>query len=244
VGTIRVCVVGCLVGMLLVACSTETDLTIVAQGENAEGETVPLQNVTLDVIPYDIDGLYRDLQEQTQPGPPPSADSISVLAREYQNTCASYRATSDSIEMVQERARAIEDQTSDEYHRVFEQYQQLVSREEERFAECQNVTDAYTEVRESYRERRREWEARAWPEEEFTAAENTLVGEKPVQTVETGPEGTARLTVPNGTWWALGTAPVPGSISQQYRWNVRIEAEGGQDTVLLSSENAELRPVF
>jgi len=244
VGTIRVCVVGCLVGMLLAACSTETDLTIVTQGENAEGETVPLQNVTLDVIPYDIDQLYRDLEEQTQPGPPPGADSISVLASEYQNACASYRATSDSIEVVQERARGIEDQTSDEYHQVFERYQQLVAREEERFAECQNVTDVYTEVRESYRERRREWEARAWPEEEFSAVESTLVGEKPVQTIETEQDGTASLTVPNGTWWVLGTAPVPGSISQQYRWNMQIEAGGGQDTVVLSSENAELRPVF
>lgn len=241
---IRGCVVGLFVGMLVVGCSTETDLTILAQGENADGEIVPLANVTLDIIPYDIDELYRDLEEQTQPGPPPAADSISVLAREYQQSCAAYRATSDSIEMVQERATAIEDQTSDEYHRVFEQYQGLVAREKERFEECQAVTDAYTNVRESYREKRQRWEAEAWPEEEFDAAESTLIGDEPVQTVETDPEGRATVTVPNGTWWILGTAPVPGSISQQYRWNTRIEAGGGQDTVRLTGENAETEPVY
>jgi hypothetical protein len=37
---------------------------------------------------------------------------------------------------------------------------------------------------------------------------------------------------------------VPGSISQQYRWNVRIEASGGEQAVELTSENAELEPVF
>lgn len=242
--TIRGCMVGLFAATLLVACSTETDLTILAQGENADGETVPLANVNLDIIPYDIDELYQDLEEQTQPGPPPAADSISVLAREYQQSCAGYRATSDSIEMVQERASAIEDQTSDEYHRIFEQYQGLVAREKERFEECQTVTDAYTEVRESYRQKREAWEAEAWPADEFTAAESALIGDKPVQTVETGQAGRATVTVPNGTWWILGTAPVPGSISQQYRWNVQVEAEGGQDTVRLAGENAETAPVY
>lgn len=244
VRTIRGCMIGLFAATLLVACSTETDLTILAQGQNADGETVPLANVKLDIIPYDIDELYQDLEEQTQPGPPPAADSISVLAREYQSSCAAYRATSDSIEAVQERARAIEDQTSDEYHRVFEQYQNLVAREKERFDECQAVTDAYTSVRESYREKRQAWEAEAWPQEEFASAESTLIGDKPVQTVETNPEGAASVTVPNGSWWILGTAPVPGSISQQYRWNVQVEAEGGRDTIRLNGENAETQPVY
>ena len=39
-------------------------------------------------------------------------------------------------------------------------------------------------------------------------------------------------------------APVPGSISQQYRWNHPIEAGGGEMTIELTSENAELEPVF
>lgn len=242
--TIRGCVVGVLAGTLLVACSTETDLTILAQGENAEGETVPLTNVKLDIIPYDIDELYRDLEEQTQPGSPPAADSINVLAREYQQRCASYRATSDSIEAVQERARAIEDQTSQEYREVFERYQGLVAREEERFDACQAVTDAYTTVRESYRQRREAWEAEAWPEEEFAEAESALMGDKRAQQIETDEDGTAGVTVPNGTWWILGTAPIPGSVSQQYRWNVQVEAEGGRDTVRLTGENAETQPVY
>jgi hypothetical protein len=37
---------------------------------------------------------------------------------------------------------------------------------------------------------------------------------------------------------------VPGSISQQYRWNLEIEAQGGAQSVELTSENAELQPVF
>jgi hypothetical protein len=229
---------------LSAACSTETELSIRARGESAEGETVPLSNVRLDVIPYDIDELYDKLEAETQPGPEPSADSIRQLSQRYQDACASYRSTSDSIEVVQQRATAITDRTSPEYNQAFAEYQALVAREKQRFEACQSITDHYTEVRNQYREERRGWEERAWPEARFTAEETARIGEKPVQSVETGADGAASLTVPNGTWWILGTAPVPGSISQQYRWNVTVEAAGGEQAVELTSENAELEPVF
>jgi len=244
VGTARWILAAAFLVGVSAACSTETDLTIQAQGENAEGETVPLSNVRLDIIPYDIDELYDELETGSQPGPEPSADSIRELSQRYQDLCASYRATSDSIEVVQQRATAITDRTSPEYNQVFEEYQALVARERQRFDECQSITDGYTDVRNEYRDQRRAWEERAWPEEQFTAAEDERIGDQPVQTVETGPEGSATVTVPNGTWWILGTAPVPGSISQQYRWNVQVEAEGGEQTLPLTSENAELEPVF
>jgi hypothetical protein len=244
VGTARWILAAALLVSLSAACSTETDLTIRAQGENAEGETVPLSNVRLDVIPYDIDELYEELESETQPGTEPSADSIRQLSQRYQDSCAAYRATSDSIEVVQQRATAITDRTSPEYNQAFEEYQTLVTRERERFDECQSITDRYTQVRNEYREARRAWEEQAWPEERFTAAEAARIGEQPVQAVETAAQGTATVTVPNGTWWLLGTAPVPGSISQQYRWNVMIEASGGEQTIELTSENAELEPVF
>ena len=75
---------GLLVG-LTAACSTETDLTITAHGESAEGETVPLSNVRLDILPYDIDELYGELEAETQPGPEPSADTIRQLSQRYQD---------------------------------------------------------------------------------------------------------------------------------------------------------------
>lgn len=243
-GTARWIVAAALLVGLSAACSTETDLTIHAQGENAEGETVPLSNVRLDIIPYDIDEIYAELESETQPGSEPSADSIRVLAQRYQDACAAYRSTSDSIEVVQQRATAITDRTSPEYNQAFEEYQGLVAREEQRFDDCQSITDSYTGVRNAYREERRGWEERAWPEDRFTAAEADRIGEQPVQSVETDPEGAATLTVPNGSWWILGAAPVPGSISQQYRWNVEIRAGGGEQTVELTGENAELEPVF
>lgn len=247
--SVRTVVVGVLALAVTVAaaCSTETELTIIAQGEDADGESVPLSNVQIDVIPYDIDQLYTELESESQPGQPPPADSLSVLARSYQEMCAAYRATSDSIEMVRQQATQIqqsEGETSDAYRSAFAEYQALVQREEQRFDQCQEVTDVYTDVRNEYRGQRTDWEERAWPAEEFDAAEAELVGDQPVQTVETDPQGAASVTVPNGDWWLLGTAPVPGSISQRYRWNVQVVAEGGVDTVQLTAENAETEPVF
>ncbi|MDX1623522.1 MAG: hypothetical protein R3199_06035 [Gemmatimonadota bacterium] len=230
-----------------VACSTETDLTILARGQSARGDTVPIGNLQLDVIPYDIDELYDELEQATRPGEPPEPDSLSALAKTYQDACASYRATSDSIETVRQRATTIanrEGQASDAYREAFGRYEALVQREERRFERCQEVTDIYTEVRNEYREARRAWEQEAWPAERFAEAESLRIGEKPVQTVETNEQGVATVTVPNGDWWLLGTAPVPGSISQQYRWNVKVVAEGGRDTVRLTGENAELQPVY
>lgn len=226
------------------ACSTETDLTVMAQGENAEGQVVPLANVKLDVIPYDIDELYKELEAQTNPGPPPVADSLKTLARTYQEACTSYRATSDSIEGVRQQATAISDQTSPEYKQVFQEYQALVQREKDRFQQCQDVTDTYTGVRNAYREKRQSWEQKAWPPDMFAHAESLKIGEKHVQEIETDKNGAATVTVPNGTWWVLGTGPVPGSISQQYRWNVQVDAGGGKDTLQLNGQNAELEPVF
>ncbi len=231
----------------LAACSTETTFTIRAQGESAQGETVPLSNVTLDIVPYDIDELYQELESRTQPGTPPAADTLSVLARQYQEICTAYRSTGDSIETVRQRATQVAQssgQTSPEYRAAFEQYQALVAREKSRFDQCQAVTDHYTDVRNAYRESRRAWEEEAWPEASFTEAESTRIGNLEVQRVETDADGSAMVTVPNGAWWILGTAPVPGSISQQYRWNVKVEAAGGEQTVSLTSENAELEPVF
>ncbi|MCK5438635.1 MAG: hypothetical protein KAI97_01760 [Gemmatimonadetes bacterium] len=228
----------------LTACSTETQLTMDTSGQNAEGETVALSNVSLDILPYDIDELYAELQSQSQPGEPPSADAIRRLSQQYQDECSAYRATSDSIEAVQARASSISDRTSDEYRQAFEAYQALVAREKQRFQSCQDITDGYTGVREEYREKRRAWEERAWPEDAFAAAESERVGEMPLQSVETNPDGRATVTVPNGAWWILGDAPVPGSISQRYRWNVRVEASGGEQAVGLTGENASLEPVY
>lgn len=233
--------------VVAVGCSTETELTIRAVGENAEGETVPLSSVQLDILPYDIDELYASLETETNPGEPPSAESIRILAQRYQDACSAYRVTGDSIETVRQQATEIanrEGQTSDAYRQAFERYQTLVGREEQRFEACQNVTDEYTAVRNSYREARGEWEGRAWPEEAFARQESIMVGDRPIQRVETDPQGATAVTVPNGTWWILGDAPVPGSISQEYRWNERIEAEGGTLTVELSPDNATLEPVF
>lgn len=227
-----------------VACSTETQLTVQAQGENAEGETVPLTNVQLDILPYDIDALYEELEGASQPGDPPVADSLRALSQTYQDVCTAYRATGDSIETVRQQATAITDQTSDAYNQAFSRYQTLVQREEERFARCQAVTDTYTQVRNEYRGTRQDWEERAWPTEEFNAAELELIADKAVQSIETDANGAASVTVANGTWWILGTSPIPGSISQQYRWNVRVDAAGGEQEIQLTGENAELQPVF
>ena len=246
-GKARVAAIAAFFASGLAACSTETTLTLRAQGENAEGQTVPLSNVTLDVIPYDIDELYSELESESRPGTPPAADTLSVLARQYQEVCTAYRATGDSIEAVRERATQIarsEGEVAPAYKQAFEQYQALVGREKSRFDQCQAVTDHYTDVRNAYREARRGWEEEAWPEEGFSMAESLRIGNLPVQRIETDADGTASLTIPNGTWWILGTAPVPGSISQQYRWNVTIEAAGGEQTIELTSENAELVPVF
>lgn len=228
----------------VVACSTETQFIIETSGQNAEGETVALSNVSLDILPYDIDELYAELESQSQPGESPSAGAIRQLSQQYQDACSAYRSTSDSIEAVQVRASSISDRTSDEYHRAFEAYQALVAREKERFQSCQNVTDRYTGVRDEYREKRRAWEERAWPEAAFATAESLLVGEMPLQIVETDPDGRATVTVPNGSWWILGDSPVPGSISQRYRWNMRVEADGGEQAIRLTGENASLEPVY
>ena len=229
------------------ACSTETELTIRAVGRSAEDEPVPLSGVRLDILPYDIDSLYATLEAGSSPGPPPSADSIKGLAQVYQDACASYRVTGDSIEAARREATGIADsegQRSEAYRAAFERYQALTARKDERFLACQAVTDDYTAVRNAYREARSEWESRAWPEEAFEHQESLLVGERRIQRVETDPQGVAAVTVPNGTWWVLGDAPVPGSISQEYRWNERIEARGGVLVVELSPETADLVPVF
>ena len=245
-GVLRAALVAVAV-VIAVACSTETELSIRVVGQNAEEEAVPLSGVQLDILPYDIDSLYSTLEAETKPGEPPSADSIRVLAQQYQDACSSYRVTGDSIETVRQQATQIanrEGQTSPAYREAFQRYQGLVAREEQRFDACQNVTDDYTAVRNAYREARREWEARAWPEEAFARQESLMVGERPIQRVETGPQGAASVTVPNGAWWILGDAPVPGSISQEYRWNVRVDAEGGTMAVELTPETAALEPVF
>lgn len=243
----RLAAIAAFFGGGLVACSTETTLTIRAQGENAAGETVPLSNVTLDLVPFDIDEIYQELEAQTQPGTPPPADTLSVLAAQYQEICTAYRSTGDSIEAVRQRATQVartSGETSPEYRAAFEQYQALVGRERARFDQCQEITDRHTAVREEYREARRAWEERAWPEASFAQAESARIGELDVPRVETDRQGTAVVTIPNGTWWVLGTAPIPGSVSQQYRWNVQIDASGGEQTIDLTSENAELQPVY
>lgn len=246
-GKARVAAIATVLAGGLAACSTETTLTIRAQGENTEGQTVPLSNVALEIIPYDIDVLYEELEQQSRPGIPPPIDTLSMLARQYQEICTAYRSTGDSIETVRQQAIEIarnEGETSEAYEQAFEQYQALLAREKERFDECQELTDRYTEERNIYREARRGWEQRAWPEEAFGRAESLRVGGLPIQRLETDADGMATLTVPNGTWWILGTAPVPGSISQRYRWNERIETGGGEQIVELTSENATLEPVF
>ena len=69
------------------------------------------------------------------------------------------------------------------------------------------------------------------------------MGDLRAQRIETDESGAAAVTVPNGSWWLLADAPVPGSTSQKYRWNLRVDGAGGPQTVDLSSDNATLEPL-
>jgi hypothetical protein len=232
-----------LAASMTAACSTETVLTIETEGPNAQGQTVAYTNVKLDFIPYDIDGLYAELEQQTNPGPAPSPGELGSLTQQYQGACDSYGATSDSIQMVQERASQITDRASAEFRQVFNLFEALKDRREQRLAQCEQLTNQLTGMLEAYQEGRRAWEEQAWPEDAFIALESERMGGLRAQQIDTDDMGGASVTVPNGDWWILATYPIPGSISQQYRWNIRVEAAGGQDTVRLTPDNAEVVPM-
>lgn len=225
-----------------------TPVTVSVHAPNGSGQTVPIEGADLTLLPFDVDSLYGALQERNEAGPEPSTESLEVLYQTFFAADTALIAADTALVQAQTRLSGIEDRASSEYREAFNGFEAAQSRREAASAARDSAEAAYAPARESYNRARSVWESSAW--DGFDAANEELyasvpppqdsAGEETTFQHRTNAEGTFKVWVKPGRWWAAGRVAVPGSTRQVYRWNVPFTVGKEPVTVELTGENATI----
>lgn len=223
-------------------------VTASVRAPNPAGEVVPIVGLDLTLLPFDIDSLYRTLEEKNQSGPKPSAEPIEVLYQDFFAADTGLLAADSVLVARQAELEPLTDRASQQYRDAFNAYERAQGRRDSVAAARDSAQAVYAPAREDYNRRLQTWEGSAW--DGFEDAQENLyaaveaprdsAGEEIAFKHRTGEDGTFKISVAPGRWWLAGRIGVPGSVHEVYRWNVPFRVEDQPVTVELTGENAEV----
>lgn len=243
-----------ILGILLLgtACGG-TELTVETRVADAAGESSPIGNLEIQLLPYDRDVIFNQFEEAAATPEPAIPDSIVRLQQamasaqdEWQQAESRWNTVRDSLKTLSERLRNM-NRTSGEYRVAFNSFNDLDAEEtrlkrqsEQAFARFSDLQTQVNSVADEIRIRREEWasEAFAGVDSAIDVAVEEAGREELYDT--TSAAGIATFTPPAGQWWVHARHNLP---FEELYWNVPVTVSGGDSTaVVLSRDNAEVRP--
>jgi hypothetical protein len=222
-------------------------VTVRVQAPDVTGKVVPIAGAEFTLLPFDIDSLYKALEEKNQAGPMPQTDSLEALFQAFTQADESLPRSDSLLSVKQSALEEIRDRTSDEYRQAFAAYQNAQTERDSLAAARDSLNARYAPAREAYNRARKTWEASAWDgfskeqEKVYSIAEapHDSAGEETTWKQKTGEDGTFKFWVKPGRWWLVGRVGVPGSVHEVYRWNVPITVGKEPLTVELTGDQAK-----
>ena len=222
-------------------------VTVRVQAPDVSGKVVPVVGAEFTLLPFDIDSLYKALEEKNQAGPTPQTDSIEALFQAYTQADEALPRSDSLLSVKQSALEGIRDRTSDAYREAFAAYQNAQKERDSLATERDSLNATYAPALEAYKKARQTWETSAW--DGFTAAQEKAyaaveaphdsAGEETTWKHKTGEDGTFKFWVKPGRWWLAGRVGVPGSVHEVYRWNVPITVGNEPLTVELAGDQAK-----
>ena len=223
-------------------------MTVAVRAPDMAGEVQAIEGAELTLLPFDIDSLYRALEERNQAGPPPPQDTVEAAFQRFYAADTALVTADSALAARQAALEAIEDRASPEYREAFQAYERAQERRDSLATARDSLQAGFAPVRDAYNRARLTWEGSAWDgfderSEELYAGvpppTDSLREELPFRQ-RTGDEGTFTVHLAPRRWWVAGRVAVPGSVHDVYRWNVPFEVGEEPVTVELTGENAEI----
>jgi hypothetical protein len=222
-------------------------VTVRVQAPDMSGKVVPIAGAEFTLLPFDIDSLYKALEEKNQAGPQPQPDSIEGLFQAYTQADESLPRADSLLTAKQSALEGIKDRTSDAYREAFTAYQAAQKSRDSLSAARDSLNARYAPAQEAYKKARQTWETSAWDgfskeqEKMYAAVEapHDSAGEETTWKQKTGEDGTFKFWVKSGRWWLAGRVGVPGSVHEVYRWSVPITVGKEPLTVEITGDQAK-----
>ena len=222
-------------------------VTVRVQAPDVTGKVVPIPGAEFTLLPFDIDSLYKALEEKNQAGPQPQPDSIEALFQAFTQADEALPHADSLLTEKQSALEAIKDRTSDAYRDAFAGYQAAQKGRDSLSAAAESLNARYAPAQEAYKKARQTWEVSAWDgfsneqEKMYAAVEapHDSAGEETTWKQKTGEDGSFKFWIKPGRWWLAGRVGVPGSVHEVYRWNVPITVGKAPLSVELTGDQAK-----
>ncbi|MBI4513514.1 MAG: hypothetical protein HY702_05330 [Gemmatimonadetes bacterium] len=241
----------------LAGCKRSGDLVVqAALGRDTAGAPVGIDKLVLELLPYNRDSIFDALARQAATPEPQipedllvQRDSVAALRDLWTQSESQWNAVRDELLKLSERMRTM-DRGSREYFQAFTRFTDLEQRE-------RTLSRAKDEAFRSYDALQKRYGARAdsikvvrfaWEDEAFArygeiteGLPKTLKRETYADTTSGGGYATFR-NVRNGRWYLYTRYELP---FQELYFNIPVEIRGGsRDTLMLTRDTAELRPLL
>lgn len=248
-----------LVPFLIVACGPG-EVIVTSEVERSDPETGervlrPVQNMRVQLLPYDRDAIFDSLTQAAATPEPQLPPELLAARDDIQEAQATFREAENRVLAVREQLRQINEEMQ-QYNPAETRYRELFSRFNElegQLNQAESVRDEnferFTELqRETFEEleqariQLQNWEDEAFADFDLVISERLRETRREVVTDTTDATGRARLHARPGEYWIYARTQLP--IEELY-WNIRVDVDRGDPLeIRLTRENAQIRPIF
>lgn len=243
-------------GTLLLGACGSGEVVVQAQRGGVDGtEPVALQDLSIQLLPYDRDAIFDSL-EASYPEPEPQIpdsvlelqNAIAQAQEEWKAAESQWGVVRDSLKTISTRLQGMS-RAKPEYVALYRDFQDLDPQEQElkkrmdaAFARFTQLQSDFVSQTEEIKVKRQLWADEAFaPVDSVMATRIAAVKLKPAVDTTTA-AGVAQFKVKPGKWWVHARYELP---YQELYWNVPVEVERGKPVpVQLTRENAQIRPKF
>ncbi len=223
--------------------------------ETGEMEIRPIENLPIQLLPFDRDHLFDSLTAAA-PSPEPQVpeelalarDSIMAAQSEWREAEAEWLERRERLEEI---SNEMEQYNPGEarYRELFAEFNavesEVLSAEDRRDDAFERFTGLQEETLEELDRLRIEidvWEDEAFADYGEIVANRLQETRKEILADTTGATGQVTFQASPGEWWVYARHQL---TMEELYWNIRVDVERGDPLeILLSRENAELREVF
>jgi hypothetical protein len=244
------CVAAC--AAVLTACGG-AEVIVQGQVEGPDGQPVALRQLPVQALPYDRDVLFDSLASAyAEPEPQIPAELMalrdSIAQARDQWTLAEQRwgTVRDSLQKANERLQQL-NRASGEYvvlYRaiapLFDEEARLKRQSEQSFQRFTNLDRGYAARADSLKLARDAWGDAAYADINEVIDARLKSMRLEIHADTTDDNGIVRFTgLKNGQWWIHARYDLP---FEELYWNLPVTVSGGQTTVQLNRQTAQVRP--
>ncbi len=240
----------------LAACSRSGEVVVhAAIGRDTAGAPLGIDKLVVTLVPYDRDSIFEALAAQA-PAPEPQIpqdllairDSVAELRNFWTEAESQWSVVRDEMLKLSEQMKTM-NRRSRAYVQAFGRFTELESQErrlarakDAAFQQYERLQKQYSSRADSIKVIRFNWEDEAFARYGEIVDSLLAVRKREALVDTTASGGYAHFRVPAGRWYVYTRYELP---FQELYFNIPLDIQAGrQDTVTLTREKAEIRPLL